>query len=115
MPSELLGEKVYQDDQLNGLTVIPRDIFARNYFHYKGGEHVVFGGPSKHGKTELAFDLLSVVATPELPAYVAVSKPTDKVTQIRGKQLGFRFVTDWPVSRNSKKWNGLVANGREDM
>src|SRR5258708_24276921 len=69
MPGELLGEKIYQD---YGLTVIPRKIFASNYFHYKGGEHVVFGGPSKHGKTELAFDLLAVVATPELPAYVAV-------------------------------------------
>lgn len=99
MTNELLGEKVYQE---YGLTVIPREIFARNYFHYKGGEHVVFGGPSKHGKTELAFDLLSVVATPELPAYVAVSKPTDKVTSVRGKELGFRFVSDWPPQ---KKFN----------
>ncbi len=107
MSSELLGEKVYRDDGLNGLTVIPRDIFARNYFHYKGGEHVVFGGPSKHGKTELAFDLLAVVATSELPAYVAVSKPTDKVTQTRGKALGFRFVTDWPVPRKvNELWDG---------
>jgi len=108
MPGELLGERVYEDPNLNGLTVIPRDIFARNYFHYKGGEHVVFGGPSKHGKTELAFDLLSDVATPELPAYVAVSKPTDKVTQTRGKELGFRFVTDWPPSKkfNEIEWLG---------
>lgn len=101
MSSELLGEKVYQE---YGLTVIPREIFCRNYFHYKGGEHVVFGGPSKHGKTELAFDLLSVVATPELPAYVAVSKPTDKVTAIRGKELGFRFVNDWPPQKKLNEY-----------
>lgn len=100
MSSELLGDKVYQE---YGLTVIPRDIFARNYFHYKGGEHVVFGGPSKRGKTELAFDLLAIVATPELPAYVAVSKPTDPVTAKRGKALGFRFVDDWPPQKKLKE------------
>lgn len=104
MRSELLGEKVYEE---NGLSVIPRDIFARNYFHYKGGEHVVFGGPSKRGKTELAFDLLAVVATPELPAYVAVSKPTDKVTLQQGKRLHFRFVDNWPPQRKLKEyWEG---------
>lgn len=109
MPSELLGEKVYVDDNLNGLTVIPRKIFASNYFkpNYKAGQHVVFGGPSKYGKTELAFDLLAVVATPDCPAYVAVSKPTDKVTKERGKELGFRFVSDWPVPRQVKEmWDG---------
>ena len=99
MVSQLLGEKVY--DQ-NGLRVIPREIFAKNYFHYRGGEHVVFGGPSKRGKTELAF-----VATPEVPAYVAVSKPTDKVTLTRGKELHFRFVDNWPVPRKvSEMWDG---------
>jgi hypothetical protein len=109
MPSELLGERVYVDTELNGLTVIPRKIFADNYFkpNYKGGQHVVFGGPSKYGKTELAFDLLDAVATSELPAYVAVSKPTDKVTRERGKELHFRFVSDWPVPRKvSELWDG---------
>lgn len=104
MTSQLLGQKVYQE---HGLSVIPREVFARNYFHYKGGEHIVFGGPSKHGKTELAFDLLSAVATPELPAYVAVSKPTDPVTLKRGKQLGFRFVDNWPPQKKLNEfWNG---------
>jgi hypothetical protein len=104
MPSSILGEKLYEE---YGLTVFPRKIFARDYFHYKGGQHVVFGGPSKRGKTELAFDLLEVVATPELPAYVAVSKPTDKVTRTRGEQLHFRFVHDWPAPRKvSELWDG---------
>lgn len=104
MTSEILGQKLYQQ---YGLTVVPRHIFAANYFKYKAGEHVVFGGPSKHGKTELAFDLLAVVATPELPAYVAVSKPTDKVTRERGEELHFRFVSDWPVPRKvNELWDG---------
>src|ERR1700746_67303 len=109
MASDLLGERTYIDDNLAGLTVYPRKTFCQDIFgpEYKGGQHVVFGGPSKYGKTELAFDLLAVVATPELPAYVAVSKPTDKVTKERGKELGFRFVNDWPVPRKlNELWDG---------
>lgn len=105
MTSSILGAKTYTGPE--GLTVIPREVFARNYFHYKGGEHVVFGGPSKKGKTQLAFELLAIVATPELPAYVAVSKPTDAVTKAWGHKLHFRFVNDWPVSRKiNEYWNG---------
>lgn len=80
------------------MTVIAREAFCRDYFHYKAGEHVVFGGPSTHGKTTLAFDLMKYVATSEFPAYLAVSKPSDPVTMTRGKELGFRFVDDWPPS-----------------
>ena len=58
----------------------------------------------------MAFDLLEVVATTELPAYVAVSKPTDPVTAKRGKELHFRFVNDWPVSRRVQElWEGRPA------
>jgi hypothetical protein len=80
----------------DGMTVIARRSFCRDHFAYKGGEHVVFGGPSTHGKTTLAFDLLEYIATPQFPAYLAVSKPSDPVTQQRGKELGFRVVPDWP-------------------
>lgn len=80
----------------DGLTVIQRKPFCRDHFHYKPGEHGVFGGPSTHGKTTLAFDLLQYVATPDFPAYLAVSKPSDPVTRQRGRELGFRFVEDWP-------------------
>lgn len=109
MPNTIFGERTYVDDNLNGLTVYPRKTFCHEVFgpNYKGGQHCVFGGPSKYGKTELAFDLLAVVATPQLPAYVAVSKPTDPVTAKRGKELGFRFVKDWPVSRRVQEmWEG---------
>jgi len=109
MPSNILGERTYISEEMAGLTVYPRKTFMHEIFGpiYKGGQHVVFGGPSKYGKTELAFDLLSVVATPELPAYVAVSKPTDKVTLERGKELHFRFVRDWPTTRKVQElWEG---------
>lgn len=109
MPSEILGERTYISDELAGLTVYPRETYCHEVFgpKYKGGQHVVFGGPSKYGKTELAFDLLAVAAKPELPAYVAVSKPTDKVTLERGRELHFRFVHDWPVSRRVQElWEG---------
>lgn len=80
----------------DGMTVIRRDAFARSYFEYKKGEHVVFGGPSTRGKTTLAFDLLEPLAKPTFPAYVAVSKPRDPVTEQRGAELGFRRVGEWP-------------------
>jgi hypothetical protein len=91
----------------NGLWVIPRAEFARDRFDYKAGEHVVFGGPTQRGKTTLAFQLLEYCATPELPAYVAVSKPEDKVTSREGLRLGFRRVTDWPAPvKVQDAWNG---------
>lgn len=80
----------------DGIHVIARRPFASNYFDYDPGEHVVFGGPTTHGKTTLAFDLLEYIATPDFPAYVAVSKPRDPVTEQRGEALGFRRVSEWP-------------------
>lgn len=79
-----------------GVTVVRRKAFARSYFDYAPGEHVVFGGPSTRGKTTLAFDLLEEIATPDFPAYIAVSKPSDPVTQQRGAELGYRRVSEWP-------------------
>jgi hypothetical protein len=91
----------------DGLWVIPRHEFAFERFAYKAGEHVVFGGPTQRGKTTLAFQLLDAVATPELPAYVAVSKPHDNVSEAEGKRMGFRRVTDWPVPRQMNEyWDG---------
>src|ERR1017187_1222354 len=93
----------------DGLTQYGREEFCRNRFDYRAGQHVVFGGPSQMaGKTTLAFDLLEYVATPELPAYVAVSKPDDKVSTQAGKRLGFRRVSSWPPDR---KFNEIEAFG----
>lgn len=92
------------------LYTFSRAEFATRRFDYKPGEHVVFGGPTQRGKTTLAFILLEQCATPEVPAYVAVSKPTDKVTKQEGMRLGYRRVTDWPVSKKlSELWDGPPA------
>lgn len=91
----------------DGVTVIHRRAFAADYFDYKPGEHVVFGGPTTRGKTTLAFDLLEYIVSPQFPVYVAVSKPRDKVTAQRGQQLGLRRVTVWPPPvKISELFNG---------
>lgn len=78
------------------MTVIARHAFARDYFDYKPGQHVVFGGPTRRGKTSFAFDLIEYIANPDFPAYIAVPKPQDPVTAQRGTELGFRRVGEWP-------------------
>jgi hypothetical protein len=92
---------LYEEDQdfyerPDGVLVISRRAFARDYFQYEPGEHVVFGGPSTRGKTTMAFDLLEYCVNSSFPAYLAVSKPQDPVTARRGAELKFRRVTDWP-------------------
>jgi hypothetical protein len=96
MTMPLWEEERESYQRADGITVISRKAFARDYFQYKHGEHVVFGGPSTRGKTTMAFDLMEYIANPDLPAYLAVSKPQDPVTAKRGQELGFRRVTDWP-------------------
>ena len=86
----------YQRD--DGTWVIPREEFARTRWTYKSGQHVVFAGPTQNGKTQLAFVLLEFTATPVCPAYVAVSKPKDKVTTEQGERLGFRRVDSYPFA-----------------
>lgn len=92
---------MYQRD--DGLFVIDREEFKTRRFDYKAGQHVLFAGPSQNGKTSLAFDLLEHVATNQLPAYVVVSKPTDPVSEKRGRDLGFRRVSDWPPKTTLKE------------
>lgn len=86
-----------------GLAVFNRDIFTESYFHYQKGEHVVFGGPTRRGKTRLAFQLVRHIATPDYPAYVAVSKPDDIETRQWGQRLGYRRITEFPPSRKIKE------------
>jgi hypothetical protein len=88
--------------------VIGREEFASERFDYKPGQHVLFAGPTQRaGKTTLAFKLLEYTASPECPAYVAVSKPDDKVSREEGTRLGYRFVETWPVERKIQEmWNG---------
>lgn len=87
----------------DGLWVFPRKEFIQERFTYKAGQHVVLAGPSQNGKTTLAFDLLEVSTRPNLPAYVVVSKPRDRVTEKRGKELGYRRVSEWPPKTTVKE------------
>lgn len=84
----------------DGLWVFPRREFCEFRFDYRAGQHVVFAGPTQRaGKTTLCFDLLEFCATPDLPAYIAVSKPVDPVTSQRGAKLGYRRVSEWPPGK----------------
>lgn len=110
MSQTIFEPRSYQRE--DGLMVIPRDVFARDHFDYKAGQHVLFAGPTQRaGKTTLAFKLLQYVATPELPAYVAVCKPADKVTSKEGERLGFRRVEEWPVPPRLKDLWGDKPRG----
>lgn len=92
--------------------VIPRDEFASAYFDYEPGQKVLFGGRSQEaGKTTLAFKLLEYCATPQLPAYVIVSKGRDPVTEAEGKRLNYRFVDRWPVEPKFKELAGDKPSG----
>ena len=76
---------------------IPRKRFCTEIFDYEPGQHVLFAGPTQMaGKTTLAFQLLEHNATPECPAFIAVSKPDDAVTEREMKRLKYRLVRDWP-------------------
>ena len=93
--------QAYQRD--DGVWVIPRAEFAGSRFDYKPGQHVVFAGPTQNGKTELAFCLLEYVASSDVPAYVAVSKPMDPATTKWGKRLGYRRVSSYPIPPKIKE------------
>lgn len=91
---------------------IGREGFARDYFDYHAGQHVLFGGPTQEaGKTSLAFKLLEYTATPDLPAYVIVPKPKDPVTEREGKRLGYRRVGRWPVEKTFAELAGEKPSG----
>lgn len=94
----------------DGIWVIPRLEFCQSRWTYNDGQHVVFAGPTQRaGKTTLAFQLLEYTATPQRPAYVAVSKPTDKVTTEQGARLGYRRVDTYPFP---PKFKELLKEGK---
>lgn len=102
---DTVGRSAGGHQREDGLWVFTRQEFCSRRFHYKPGQHVVFAGPTQRaGKTTLAFDLLEYTATPQLPAYVAVSKPHDPVSAKRGAELGFRRVESWPVSKRVRDY-----------
>lgn len=89
----------------DGILVVPRAEFCQRRWDYKPGQHVVFAGPTQRaGKTTLAFQLLEYTAKPEMPVYVAVSKPSDPVTSKEGKRLEYRRVDDYPFPKRFKEF-----------
>jgi hypothetical protein len=80
----------------DGLWVYPRAEFAAERFDYEPGQHVAFIGPTQRGKTSLAFVLLEHVATPEMPVYILVSKPTDTATSKAAAKLRYRHIPEFP-------------------
>lgn len=108
MSQMLTDQTAYQ--RPDGLWVFARQEFRECRWTYGAGQHVVFAGPTQRaGKTSLAFQLLEYTATPDLPAYVAVSKPRDKVTSEEGARLGYRRVDDYPFTPRIKE---LFSEGK---
>lgn len=108
--SKLSIEESAAYQRADGIWVIPRDEFRTRRWVYGAGQHVVFAGPTQRaGKTTLAFELLEYTATPDMPAYVAVSKPRDKVTTEKGAALGYRRVDTYPFP---PKFKELLKEGK---
>ncbi|WP_369335645.1 hypothetical protein OG559_31140 (plasmid) [Micromonospora sp. NBC_01405] len=63
---------------------------------HKPGDRVSIIGPSEAGKTQLGFQLLDAVTTPELPAVVLVMKPEDDTVKGWGRKLKFKTLKSWP-------------------
>jgi energy-coupling factor transporter ATP-binding protein EcfA2 len=63
---------------------------------YRAGEHVTILGPTGSGKTQLAYELLSVTARPTLPAVVMVPKPKDDTVTTWAPVMGLKTVRQWP-------------------
>ena len=102
MSVEYEWEDETSDYHAGEIATFSRDDF-NDRFHYRAGEHVVFGGPTQRGKTTLAKDLVAPIARPDFPAYVAVSKPMDGVSEQFVTQLHFRRVAEWPPGRKIKE------------
>lgn len=79
-----------------GIETFQRPEFLARFWRYLAGEHVTILGPTGCGKTEWAYQVLSVTAKPKLPAVVLVMKPRDKTVRIWSKTTGFRTVRSWP-------------------
>lgn len=98
----------------SGLEIVDREVFAKEMFPhlYKPGHHVVFGGPSTHGKTYLAFDLVGPLISPDFPVFVAQSKPRDPVTEQRAAKLNLRVVETWN-GRPPRKIAEIIDSSRK--
>ena len=79
-----------------GIWVIPRQDFCRDYIVIKPGEHLLFAGPTQRGKTTLIMDLAKYHATEDYQWLIALSKPRDRATESAAKKLEFKTTAIWP-------------------
>jgi hypothetical protein len=85
------------------ITRFPREVFLRDYWDYRPGEHVSLIAPTQNGKTTMIFDLLANTSTDwcTVPPVMLVAKPKDPVVSGGLAQLGYVETPRWPPK---KKW-----------
>jgi len=92
---------------------LSRTDFVEEVFvpHYEPGQHVAIMGPTRSGKTTIAYELLDKIASPDLQAFVLVMKPRDQVVMDWSKLAGFRKTQTWPpvFQRAVRKKGGGVG------
>jgi hypothetical protein len=99
---------------------LDRADFLTGYWSYEPGQHVTLITPTQNGKTTLACQLLDKVATPDLPATMAVMKPRDPVPAYWTEKLGFKEVASWPPHRwpwrkKPRGWTHWPRHGLADV
>ncbi len=114
LPDDEQWEAMQQDIEVRRMG---REEFLHDVFspEYQPGEHVAIIGPTRSGKTTLAYSMLDCVATPELPAIVLVMKPRDQVVKDWSKLAGFKKTERWPPVWQrawTKKGGGLGKRRR---
>lgn len=99
------------------LVRLSQDDFVNEVFapHYEPGQHVAIMGPTRSGKTTIAYKLLNEIASPKLPAVILVMKPKDDTVKDWSKLAGFRKTETWPPIINralTKRQGGLGKRQR---
>lgn len=84
-----------------GIVSFRRGVFFDEVFDYKPGECCTFLSPYGGGKTQIAFEALGSVVSPELPATCFIMKSEDETVAKFGKRYHFETVRDWPPSSAS--------------
>jgi hypothetical protein len=72
------------------------DFIGQGYWDHRAGEHVTILGPTGWGKTQLAFDLLRPISTPDEPSVILCMKARDSTVERYGKEMKFKRLRNWP-------------------
>ncbi len=87
-----------QKGDINVVT-FDRVTFLNEVWDYSPGDHVTVLAPTGGGKTQLAYQLLGVTASPDLQATVFVMKPRDETVSKFTAKHKFKVIRDWPPPR----------------